>query len=303
MRLTRGISGAGLACAVVLAGCGGKVFPDAADASGSPDAGVSDAAVDHDATATCPPFQTLCGGVCADLAINPSHCGSCAIACGMAKLCVQGKCMGDCPPGQTPCGDTCVDTSSDPNDCGQCGHACGGGFACVNGACTLVCDADAGLTECNGQCVDTSTDPKNCGACNSPCIGTCSGGVCGGGGVFVAKLGAQSFYKVQVSGTMSDTNVLDACKGAGMTVGCSAQSCPQYTDNLCVQTQESSCGNPMLDLAKAIGCSTPATCPQLAGVYQYMGQKWQSGSACGADGGQWCAVGDQHSDRWALCVQ
>jgi hypothetical protein len=89
-----------------------------------------------------------------------------------------------------------------------------------------------------------------------------------------------------------------------LNVGCQAMGNCSYNDNLCVMTQENSCGNPMMSLAQKLGCSNPANCNNVFnGVYQYMGQKWVSGAACGVEGNSWCSVGTSYSNRWALCVQ
>ena len=121
----------------------------------------------------------------------------------------------------------------------------------------------------------------------------------------IGTLGNQSFCKVQVSGVMNDTNVRSACLAAGMDVGCSAMGQCQWNDNMCVMTQESSCGNPMQTLAQKLGCQNPPNCNGgvFDGVYQYMGQKWMQGAACGVEGNQWCANGGNISNRYAICVK
>ncbi|MBI4704158.1 MAG: hypothetical protein HY744_23870, partial [Deltaproteobacteria bacterium] len=151
-------------------------------------------------------------------------------------------------------------------------------------------------------------DPANCGGCGKACpqnqyckAGKCSGGV----GTYVGALGQFKFYKVQVNGAMTDTNVYNACINAGYKVPCQAQPGCLYNDNLCAVTLESSCGNPMRDLSYAL-CGNnvyPSSCPALYDVYQYMAHKWVTDSACGAKAGQWCVQGNGQSNQWALCLE
>ena len=122
----------------------------------------------------------------------------------------------------------------------------------------------------------------------------------------VGTLGQVRFFKVPVMGAMSDSNVLAACKAAAMNVGCQSSQvfCP-YTDNICVQTLENQCGAPMMALAQVL-CGpqrvTPASCPALWGLFQYMGQKYNNGSSAGAEQNRWPVLGNQQMNRFALCV-
>ena len=159
---------------------------------------------------------------------------------------------------------------------------------------------------CGGKCTNTQSDSMNCGMCGKQCPNNtpvCANGQCIACQL-VGTLGNQTFCKVQINGVASDTNVRAACQGAGMGVGCQAMGNCTYNDNLCVMTQENSCGNPMYTLAQKLGCSSPANCNNVFnGVYQYMGQKWLNGAACGVAGSTWCSVGTSYSNRFALCVQ
>ncbi len=264
--------------------------------------GTDEACVKGACSLSCGSAKAKCGQTCVTLSTDPTNCGSCGVTCEAGLSCVQAACtlVCDADAGQTKCTDQCVDTQTDVNNCGTCGTPCTQGQTCQSGVC-----CDAGLTNCNGTCVDLTKDKDNCGKCGMACSGgtpVCVSSACSAGDL-VGTLGNQSFYKVLVSGTMTDTNVYAACTGAGFSVGCQATNCPQYTDNVCVPTQESSCGNPMYGLAQALGCSSPSSCAQLNGVYQYMGHKWQSDAACGVESGSWCSTGTSYSNRYALCVQ
>ena len=47
---------------------------------------------------------------------------------------------------------------------------------------------------------------------------------------------------------------------------------------------------------------TPATCPQLFGMYQYMAKNWNNQAAAGAEQNQWPVDGSTMKNRFALCV-
>ena len=47
---------------------------------------------------------------------------------------------------------------------------------------------------------------------------------------------------------------------------------------------------------------TPASCPALWGLFQYMGQKYNNGSSAGAEQNRWPVLGNQQMNRFALCV-
>lgn len=122
------------------------------------------------------------------------------------------------------------------------------------------------------------------------------------GPVAFTTLGGVAFYKVPVSGAMTDDNIRAACEAKGLSVPCQTNSGCFFNDAYCKSaTPESSCGNPMSDLAFSLCGSSPATCSSLAGVYQYMGNKWSGG--CGAGGGSWCISGASTSNKMALCIK
>jgi hypothetical protein len=209
-----------------------------------------------------------------------------------------------------------VNVNTDPANCGSCSNVCpkpaNATAACAQGQCGLgACDpnyADCNRDPNDGCEANLQDDHLNCGACGTQCSGntpSCSNGSCVAGcsGTFIANFGSQNFYKVQVTGTMSDTNVFNACINAGCHVPCDAQNGCQYNDNTCVLGTANDCDNPMSPLSQAI-CSgaEPPYCAPLLGVYQYMGQSWQSGSSCGAEPSNWCVVGNGMSNRWALCI-
>ena len=252
--------------------------------------------------------------------------------------CRDGRCEGFlcAPPG---CGDGRKNGSETDVDCG--GGACvrcGRGLGCaIDSDCvTELCDADKRTCiACNDGAKNGAETDVDCGgkAC-APCAGggkclvdrdcksrLCQAGVCVAcqqdldcqfkvctAGVcnaleLVGTLNGQEYYKVQVMGAMTDTNVFGACMAAGQRTPCQSQGKCQYNDQLCAPTMENGCGSPMLALAKVLCIGgTPPNCKPLDGVYQYMGHNWVMDSACGVEANQWCVQGAGTMDRWALCT-
>ena len=64
-------------------------------------AGGSGGAAGSDGCGGCPKGQTCCGTLCADLEIDPQHCGQCDISCPNTK-CLSG-CTNECAPGYLDC--------------------------------------------------------------------------------------------------------------------------------------------------------------------------------------------------------
>src|SRR2546429_373649 len=115
------------------------------------------------------------------------------------------------------------------------GGGCGAwpmGRGCLAGSdwVTNFCD---GNSQCASCTQDTDCPFKVCknGACSTfPIVGVLNG---------------QTFYKVPVMGTMTDTNIYNACKDAGLHTPCAAMGNCFYNDKLCVMSQETVCGIPM----------------------------------------------------------
>jgi hypothetical protein len=115
----------------------------------------------------------------------------------------------------------------------------------------------------------------------------------------VGTVNGHDFFKVAVTGAMTDANVLAACKAAGMEAPCDDVANGPYSDDKCLVVGLKDGGEPMQTLSRAIcNGSDPNRCDKLDKTFQYMGQKW-SGNACGSVGGSWCVTG---SNMNALCV-
>ncbi|MBL8603385.1 MAG: hypothetical protein JNK72_15780 [Myxococcales bacterium] len=234
-------------------------------------------------------------------------------------VCATGTCV--CPTGQTNCSGTCRNLQTDVNNCGACANACGTRpnattTGCVSGACVYTCNP--GWANCNGNWADgceinTTNNTSHCGGCGNVCTApvggsvTCTGSTCvqscGPAGMsLIANVGGVYWYKVRVSGTMTDNNIRAHCLAAGLTVPCQSTAGCGYNDGLCAQYNfENSCGNPMLRLAQAIcSGSSPPGCPALNGVYTYMGNAWAGG--CGTLSGSWCSAGNGVANQFALCT-
>jgi hypothetical protein len=151
----------------------------------------------------CPPIPgadlACCAMVCVDTMTNAGDCGGCN-ACSSNHMltitCGAGACNGNCDMGYADCDndkqkDGCeTDIDTDTSNCGGCGKACSANHVamvtCGGGKCNGACSA--GYADCNGDeamdgCeTDTMTDPMNCGKCGVICGGTCTAGMCTGGG-------------------------------------------------------------------------------------------------------------------------
>ena len=126
-----------------------------------------------DGATTCPSGESLCGDLCYDTQVAPSHCGACGQVCGAEETCEAGVCtptdVSTCDEPLEPCGDACVDLQTDAKHCGACDVACDGDQLCVDATCASSCPPDA--MACRSICVDVQTNPLHCGACDVACAG------------------------------------------------------------------------------------------------------------------------------------
>jgi hypothetical protein len=153
------------------------------------DAGQADDAGGEPPAPVCGPAFADCDGDPAngcetDIRRDPTHCGSCDVACGFPDCaCEDGVPVLRCPPGRDDCDgeqeNGCeVDLGSDPDHCGACDrrcHADGGnasGAQCTGGACVLDCTLTWG--DCDGDpdngCETTLWyNDEHCGQCGREC--------------------------------------------------------------------------------------------------------------------------------------
>jgi len=258
----------------------------------------------------CPSGQTRCTNTCVDTKTDNTNCGKCGTVCGVdagailgggSWSCVAATCTIVCPQPKQNCSNACVDVQTDNDNCGMCTNACAPMTEqCMQGQCCKT-----GQQICGGMCTSTQSDPMNCGMCNKPCpmnAPVCANGMCTQYQV-LGTLGNVTFYKVPVSGAMSDVNTGNACKNSGLKIPCTAAGVCMYNASMCLMTMENQCYNPMIVLSQKICNSSPSTCAALNGVYQNMGGAWVSGSSCGVENGTWCSQGNNYMNRWALCAQ
>ena len=252
----------------------------------------------------------LCGNVCAAPANATAGC--------KAGVCGVGICnnlFGDCD--NNP-GNGCEKgLANDVMNCGKCGAVCNfanAQGACLGGQCGLF-QCNPGFTDCdmnaaNGCEANLDNDARNCGKCGVVCpqnTPRCFQGACAANlpAAYLGSINGQGYYKVQAAGVMTDNNVLVTCQGAGMKVPCQGPGGCMYNGNMqmCVATQEVSCGNPMLTLSQVI-CNglSPPQCQLLNNCFQFMGNAWQNGSSCGALNGNWCTAGNSARDGFAVCT-
>ncbi|KYF61092.1 hypothetical protein BE11_27805, partial [Sorangium cellulosum] len=187
----------------------------------------------------CGTGQSLCGDVCADLATDAAHCGSCDVGCAAGELCDgAGECAVTCTAGRVACDGTCVDPDTDRDHCGATGDcrgdsagvACSAGEICDgSGQCALSCQS--GLVACGGTCIDPDTDRSHCGATDD-CRGDNAGVACPAGeicnGAGACELSCQSGL-VACGGTCIDPDTdrdhcgaTGDCRGDDAGVACAA---------------------------------------------------------------------------------
>ncbi len=131
---------------------------------------------------------TECGGRCADLASNPSHCGACGERCAVGASCVLGQCTCDdaaavvCADALDPAQLVCARTDVDPLYCGDCDTRCGRHAPCVSGRCvppTHTCGdgrLEAGEDCDDGNTADGDGCPADCLATPCGVVATCFDG-------------------------------------------------------------------------------------------------------------------------------
>jgi hypothetical protein len=136
---------------------------------------------------SCAAGLAVCGGACADLTSDASHCGGCDRACAAGEGCMQSACRAlptDCRQQACPSGYYC-DLGS-----GACKSGCAVDADCAarpGRTCTAAthqCDCQRGTHDCGGACVSSTavaTCGASCGACPTDPNGsaTCDGVSCG----------------------------------------------------------------------------------------------------------------------------
>src|SRR4051812_41568165 len=96
---------------------------------------------DAGTVATCDGGEVACGGACAKLSTDDSHCGSCSVACASGESCAGGACYPRACAGVTcPATHVCISGLCAERACF--GVACPAGQRCGGGAC-LPADCSA----------------------------------------------------------------------------------------------------------------------------------------------------------------
>ncbi len=159
-----------------------------------------------------------------------------------------------------------------------------------------VCGDGVVNADLGEECDDGNNEDGD--GCAADCTNECPGEI------FLDDWNGYQYWKVQVEGTMTDTNVLAACQACGLSVPCQSTGNCVYNDDSCLQTgNETSCGNPMLNMSQML-CNgqSPSQCNLVWDLYQHLGFNWVNESSCGAKQNQWCVQGAGQSNEFALCV-
>ncbi|MFT3926147.1 MAG: hypothetical protein QM778_26620 [Myxococcales bacterium] len=120
---------------------------------------------------TCPAGQTMCNGMCLDLANDGDHCGTTCgdyTGCDPTQICQNGACTNpNCGAGALACNHQCV--PNDTANCGDCGNYCEPTESCDG----VGCGCAAGLTACtsypNIPYCSNLTNRADCGGCGAAC--------------------------------------------------------------------------------------------------------------------------------------
>jgi hypothetical protein len=83
----------------------------------------------------CTEQQMPCGSACADVQVDPDHCGECDVVCGPTEACDRAECRDSCRDDKEICDRYCVDLDVDPMHCGACNTPCGPEETCVDRIC------------------------------------------------------------------------------------------------------------------------------------------------------------------------
>jgi hypothetical protein len=158
-------------------------------------------------------------GTCANLLIDPDHCGRCGGECGTNEVCRDGACVCPTDAGFKRCGDACLLPS-------QC---------CVDSDCP-VCQQCTGatcqpLTTRRFACNGSPLEPFGSGLCTTqPNIGVCIGGACNcEAGVYDAIANVCRCNGAMVTGCDART-----CQGCQITRICVGPSAGSFTEHDCL---------------------------------------------------------------------
>ncbi|MGC4116259.1 MAG: hypothetical protein QM765_17110 [Myxococcales bacterium] len=111
----------------------------------------------------CAAGQTLCSGVCVDLAYNSAHCGACGAVCAAGETCNSGLCQAgsacsadaDCAAGEACVAGFCVALGQTCEAAGgKCGSLTAAGVLCEAG---YVANGAAGTCAIGGSCCTPAT--------------------------------------------------------------------------------------------------------------------------------------------------
>ncbi|XP_035673492.1 fibropellin-1-like [Branchiostoma floridae] len=133
--------------------------------------------------------------------------------------------------------------------------------------------------------------------------------------VYITSMQGWAYYKVRVSGLMTQTNIQAACVAEGMMYPCMRANldcggglqwtadCPALPDGNGTDPA-GACRVQVMMAQSACGIPEPYRCQPLDGTYIYI-PGYSASEACGIDvaGPNWCVDGDVVSDLYATCVK
>ena len=248
-----------------------------------------------------------------DITVDPNNCTGCGKKCtapaNSTAVCSSGCQVSSCTAGFADCNGTFQDgceinpktTSTTAAPAARPARTRTGPTACTDGVCGLSRRATPASPTAIGTRERLRGEhdqhrSNNCGSCGNLCNGVCKAGVCiqCNGFPVVGSMGTTNFCKVQVSGQMTDNNILTACLIARLNAPCqgsSAVACT-YNDGFCKPNTFETCATAPVTggstvMKRNLGTllcpgMTPDKCTKLYDVFQYMGNNLAFGQqGCG----------------------
>ena len=124
--------------------------------------------------------------------------------------------------------------------------------------------------------------------------------------IFLKSLGDWDYYKINVTGAMTSTNVKHACENAGFVAPCPGPPGCRFSSKGCNDTgfpNEAGQCSGWFDMCNN---NPPQGCIELRGVYMYY-HDFYDGAACGVVDGAYypfkCMNGKQNLNKTALCAK
>ena len=124
--------------------------------------------------------------------------------------------------------------------------------------------------------------------------------------IFLKSLGDWDYFKVNVTGLMTSSNVKEACEKAGLVTPCPGPRGCQFSSSECNDTGLPNEAGQCAGWYDLCDNNPPMGCNELRGVYMYY-HGFRQGSSCGVVEGPYypfrCQIGNYYQNKSALCAK